>query len=770
MQQQGAFCSFLEDFSENLYKIAQKVDDLVYVDATSAVFQGRKFTETLLKEIYIIEKDVKDERACPKLYDMLKELYREGVFSKKLQEDLEFLRLHGNKAAHDTRDHSLIASLKVHKKVFKLAGWYKEVYGSADFEMPKYEEPKPAQSLSEEHIQDLIKQHISKFTEGNLIPEARPQEGMETYEEESEITFEISEDLDENESYLIRELNRLKASSQEALENVGRFSKFKNYMHVERNIQFNLEKELENAKGETKKLVLLSGSVGDGKSHLLSYLTENKSELIKDFTIINDATESDSPEKSSLETLTDKLAGFSDEHYEEGNEKIILAINLGVLHNFISYEHSSHTFSKLEGFIKDSGLFSEEVTEVYSEDCLSIINFSDYQAFKLQETKAFSQYFDQIMNKITEVSKSNPFYQAFQSDLKKNVYTAVHLNYELLSNEQTQRILNKLLCSMILEDKVVISTRSFLNFLADILIPSNTDLEDIRIENMTEFERIEYSLPSLIFSNRGKSELIDRFYKYDPIHLRSKTLDKVINSIYSTNNFKKVVHENIGEKSYKKIFNPIIELLQESENSLEDEVFQSLTKCFLRAGYLTDPILQEELDNQYMKQYIRFLYGYNRGDKKIITEIYEKIRNVIFSWKGSPKRGYIYINNLSESYRVAQKLEYRPLLDTSKAQITHEEFESFSTTISLRFVGSMPSNDLCLEIDYPLFQLLSKVSDGYRPNKKDYEDGLSFITFMDQLISKSKNSDLLIHYHGEKDLFSLEKQFTGLFAFEKVED
>ncbi|GGD08346.1 DNA phosphorothioation-dependent restriction protein DptF [Pontibacillus salipaludis] len=754
------FCSFLEEYSESLYNLAQKVDELVYVDATSSIIQGRKFAENLLKEIYREEKDVKDERFFPKLYDMLHELYREGIFDKKLQEEIDFLRLNGNRAVHDEKEHSQIVALKVHKKVFKLAGWYTEVYGSPNFETPNYVEPKATPNVNEDYIQELIRQHISQYT--------APSVDQGTEVEEKNDGYQIAEDLGEDQSYLVRELNRLKASSQEALENVGNFSEFKNYLHVERKIQKNLEAELEKALEQDKKLILLSGSVGDGKSHLLSYISENIPEKIRDFTIINDATESNSPDKNSMDTLREKLERFSDQRLTDGKEKVILAINLGVLNNFVSYDHTNLTFNKLEKFVENSGLFSEEITEVFDRDEFSIINFSDYQPFQLKANKVFSKYFDDIFHKVTESNSNNPFYQAYQKDLQRNFYTAVHLNYELLSDGNTKNILNRLICHLILEEKIVISTRTFLNFVADLLIPSEVNLSDLRIENMTEFERIEHSLPALLFDRQGRSDLIDSIQKYDPIHNRSKTLDEIINSLYSTKDFNKVMGDYIKDEAYKKIFEPFISLLQSKENNLEDESFQSLTKIFIRAAYFTDSYLQEELEENSMKQYIRFLYGYNRGEENTIIDIYESVRKAIFAWKGSPKKGYVYINNMAESYRVAQKVDFNPF-PNPKVNLK-EVFESFTTTMELTFVDQSNTKRISLEIDYPLYELLYKVSSGYRPNKKDYEDGLAFTTFMDQLISMSNNSDLLIHFHEDEELFSLEKNFMRAFAFEKVEN
>ena len=79
---------------------------------------------------------------------------------------------------------------------------------------------------------------------------------------------------------------------------------FKKYLHVDRNIQKELLELINEANNsEQSQLVLLCGSVGDGKSHLLAYVNEEYKEIISNFKIHNDATESFDPSQTEIETL-----------------------------------------------------------------------------------------------------------------------------------------------------------------------------------------------------------------------------------------------------------------------------------------------------------------------------------------------------------------------------------------------------------------------------------------------------------------------------------
>ena len=148
----------------------------------------------------------------------------------------------------------------------------------------------------------------------------------------------------------IAELSKLRKKSIESVGNVTSFDEFKKYLHVLRPIETELRNLLKKINESNQKtLVLLCGSAGDGKSHLMSYLRHADSEhLLDSFELYNDATESSAPELTFDETLAERLAPFNDENYQINDHyKMIMAINLGTLNNFIESERGQN-FSALK--------------------------------------------------------------------------------------------------------------------------------------------------------------------------------------------------------------------------------------------------------------------------------------------------------------------------------------------------------------------------------------------------------------------------------------
>ena len=88
-----------------------------------------------------------------------------------------------------------------------------------------------------------------------------------------------------------------------------------------------LEKILTEVKSEERSsLILLCGSVGDGKSHLLAYMKDKHPDLVEDVVIHNDSTESFDPNQNSIETLEQVLLPYDD--LESNGTHTIIAINL----------------------------------------------------------------------------------------------------------------------------------------------------------------------------------------------------------------------------------------------------------------------------------------------------------------------------------------------------------------------------------------------------------------------------------------------------------
>ena len=164
---------------------------------------------------------------------------------------------------------------------------------------------------------------------------------------------------------LVNQLSKLRESDMEAVADgeSGSLSTFKNYMHIERATEKELIRLLESAQHKTSALILLCGNVGYGKSHLISKLQQDRKELCRGVDFINDATESNHTDKSYIQTLKERLQSFNTTNLGKKNQKIVLAINLGTLANFIESEGIISEFKQLADYIYKSKILDDCITQ-----------------------------------------------------------------------------------------------------------------------------------------------------------------------------------------------------------------------------------------------------------------------------------------------------------------------------------------------------------------------------------------------------------------------
>lgn len=164
------------------------------------------------------------------------------------------------------------------------------------------------------------------------------------------------------------------------------------------------------------------------------------------FDIWNDASESDDPDKdsSNIDTLAHVLNPFNDNNINNSTEKLILAINLGVLNEFLDSSYADEEFSKLKSIIEDADIFeSDNVSHSICGDKVSFVTFSDYNMFELNDDEnsnyVSSKYISDLFNRITQKDIGNPFYRAYRKDRESNFISPIIYNYEMLIDKDVQK-------------------------------------------------------------------------------------------------------------------------------------------------------------------------------------------------------------------------------------------------------------------------------------------------------------------------------------------
>ena len=539
----------------------------------------------------------------------------------------------------------------------------------------------------------------------------------------------------------IEELSKLRKLSLESVENTASFTPFKRYLHVMRPVEEELRTLLRRINQVGKKcLVLLCGSAGDGKSHLMSYLRHADPEgLLDSFELYNDATESSAPELTSIDTLNEKLAPFNDENCQINDGfKMVLAINLGTLNNFIESD-KGRSFTKLKQYVEDNEIFSTYTrSEFYVTDSVfQHISFADYQVFTLKEDGVGTEYLSALIGKVFCKTEENPFYQAYKNNDSCTLCQRcpVRHNYEFLSKPEHQQAVIKKIVEVVIKDKAIVSTRDILNLLYDIIVHPDFDysvmchLATSEVKYLTNY--ILYTTPMLLYEYDDISPLLNCMRKHDVLKERQVEMDVAATRFHSLENIYEAFTEATVGTSYERL-NDItkIAVLGGIKAELKKLVFRFIVRTKeLKGEY------QTSTRRELLAEYINYLYYQHSGKEKQLKKLYESTKKAIMNWDGQFDSDYICIDDSNERFWVIEQLLIQSAIYKSKA-IEDDEVLRFSTNVKIRFKKS-GGNDLEtaeIDMDYALFEMITAMREGYRPTVQDKNRHADFVSFVQRLI------------------------------------
>ena len=583
-----------------------------------------------------------------------------------------------------------------------------------------------------------------------------------------------------NNNCLIDELKKLKESSKEAVENITSFSEFKNYMHVKRNVQDELFSIIEkSSKSNSAKLILVCGGVGDGKSHIISYFKNNYLDMMSEFEIHNDATESFEPGKTSIDTLNDVLKDFNDDNILHSNKKLILAINLGALSNFIDSKYQEN-FKNLKQYVEDKKILDVDISDnSYEEESnFQFINFSDYHIYSLTEEKAKSQYVEDIINKIVQDDERNIFKNSYKSNCQNcdiNYKCPIKINYEMLMKESVKEKLIDVLIECVVKDKLIVSTRSLLNFIYDFIV--NTELDNKNNEELKQYidkincdDFIKCIFVSNLFEHKELSQILYSLSKIDPINSISEDLDNIIIKLNITEDIAGVFNSylNIDGNNY-------LESLMSKNDVIEDEKMKLKTKT--EQNYLIDSLINMfirlnifiprenlNLDDKIYLDYMKNLYYWNIGERRKLANLYNNVKVAIYNWNGEVSDGRINISigKNQMRYKISQKLNLSADLSNIKVNGKVnglEELLKFNPSLIIGYKSEDKGINYKIDIDFNLYELLMRIKDGYRPNKNDKYNYINFVEFINKIQKLGSQN---------KEIYIEDKQGLGISNYKLV--
>ena len=568
---------------------------------------------------------------------------------------------------------------------------------------------------------------------------------------------------------MVSMLDKLRKSSRESIDNEKEYNAFNRYMHVTREVEKELKSVLSEVNNSGKKtLVLLCGSAGDGKSHMLSYLNnDDPDKLLADYVIYNDATESNSPTSTSVDTLNEILDDFSDEKLDEQGQNMILAINLGVLNNFIESDYSNR-YTELKKFVTESSILSNKINQKeIKSNYFRCVSFSDYHPYTLTKNEVKTDLFDELMEKIYGELDGNPFRDVYDHvcmacTLKKRC--PVRYNYKFLSNGRMRHYIALLLVYTIVKEKEIVTVREALNYFYDITAPQSFSPDDamnsIVNQSGTLKKFVSLLTPSLMFDVSGLTTLMDHVRKSDPLLFRNEKRDDFAIEYYVSRDSASLLEGKISVYDGF-ILEPQNRDIINNDAELKKNLFALQTRILAMD--------EMELYDLNYKEYMKYLYFYNNGEIRKLKQLYDLVKTAVGCWCGTDKYGGYRIDDMGSSCVMYEKIRFTECVDRIPLPRHEDELFEFIPEIEIAFENGQESDDqpITLKIDYTLYDFMKKLEDHYVYTIDDRNSHADFLAFINNILKTGNAENELIIKTEDGTRSMLKKSRLG-FTFEVI--
>lgn len=519
----------------------------------------------------------------------------------------------------------------------------------------------------------------------------------------------------------------LSQHSVDSVQNGKTFTNWDEYMHVERPIESKLKekmKEIDNAGGG---IVLLVGSAGDGKSHLISCIKKESDWGNSCF--YNDATASSSPKKTAIDTLKEALVEFKDENLYKTTKKIVLAINLGILNALIDDEDFKKDYKEIVN--SASPIFDDgNTTPQINTERVKVVMFTNEQAFEFyadssSEIPVASDFFSNIIKKVVSETIDNPFYAAYTADKASGVSPKdpLILNYELLRIPDVQNTIVLTIIEAIVRYKLIITPREFLDFLYSIIVyPHYDEYIDGHKEKKEFFEAL---LPSLLYY--GSENMIQKaISKLDPLKQSSTEHDKQLSVLFTSYS---IPPSYLTEQQNSEL---PVELLKRTNefyaNNGRD--IERTTKFVFRLKHL----LSYHTESEVYKSYLALLKGIFNKDVHKMQEIYDFVAKAIPRHYGSyyEKSNMVPLNIQGGRYRLFGSLQLNP----EPVKSYHSDLYENEFLMRFDMSWKFPDESVPLRMDFQLYSYLYELNRGKLALSYENEKDLAFSRFLRKLVEK----------------------------------
>lgn len=516
------------------------------------------------------------------------------------------------------------------------------------------------------------------------------------------------------------------------------------------------------------KLLVLTGSAGDGKSALLSQAYKNSQSSghnLDPDSFHLDATGAAKPKQSAEDNLIEFLDTVQSDIQSGTGDRKGLAINYGLAIKFFEqHDHQTDYPEIWEAIEKAEDQWHVE------EDDIKVINLGHRELFGITPGSLGQGVLRKIIDQFNLLDSSSPLsglHDLDQCPVDKDA-CPLHYNIDQFSDENLRQLISEILAADSLINAFYLNPRRILSRVSKMILPSSLHR---RIELNGSYQgecivgkKIEEGLlnpePSDLIWNSVFHVLEDenRGMIIDPCGQTGSELDNQILNWYLNRN---EIYDQLSET-------PI------AISKTEDDDFVELIKTGIRRKYLLqNNNMETVIEQTWFDEYLNALAFFNEvdteesvgeGARKVINQTKDALQN----WSGP--------SNESEEMTFvdgnpASEFKFSSQWDEPDTNIKKSRQDTKSSTrpgqIRLYMSEKEAENSVLVPLNFEVYTLMNLIKDGYNPTSVELErsEGIQLLQSQLSRFTKKKES-VTIRDKAGKSLFSVE---TGALNSIRIE-
>lgn len=468
------------------------------------------------------------------------------------------------------------------------------------------------------------------------------------------------------------------------------------------------------------RLLIITGSAGDGKSALLERATRfTPDDSIPDENVNMDATSARAADEDYDTRLNEFFDSIADNVSNQTGRRSALAINYGLAVDFFRLRNNAEKNDHYAN-IWNALRKSQSEGDVTNHENIDVINLSHRRTYDTHPDRLGNGLFRDILDRFDPTTDESPFTEAFEREATEcpaGENCPLHYNITQLTDEQTKDRLAELFASVSIIRGSYLNPRMILDRISRVLLPES--IRDLPSHDIcpvgAAIDRgdIEVSPEDLIWNGA--------FETLDTTDQETSFVDPASRTDFETD--QDILGWSVSDDSLTEEL-PGIHLDRANSSS---KIRTLLRKQYLQPSDAdADSFINTEPSFREFSAALTYFTqpegATDAGDiQNTVISFVSTVEDALDNWTGQQTSG-----NLVEFRDARRSTDYRFLSEWDSPDVDLSDSQKATRTIStpgrVRLLinpSHQPEYDIPVPLTFQLYKLMYRVSEGYTPNSTD---------------------------------------------------